>query len=571
MKSFERGQRRFSRRRANLEIVTLVALAVAVGCKDSGKSQGARPAASLAARPETKPSAGLTGLEVAVDARVELFSIIFRLAGAPEYGRSVVTPYSVAVDEHFGKFADHSAVAAARDLRRSNSIGWDAPMTLAVYVDATTFAPSRPLEPLPAGLDQRWQGAKVDAFLAKVQDFAVASGFAEFLTERRMYLGAVEERFRVALAPHDIAGWLSAFFASDRRPTFVVVPGMLTGKMNYHAGSVDEAGSEVSYQIVMLEQVDGDGLPRPSTSSVALVAHEMAHGYVNPVVEAHLGTLSAVAAPIFARVEPAMARAAYPSWKLMTFESLVRASTILFAEARLGSAQTIATLIEDEATGFLWVNDLADHLDERRTERGGRDFSADIPAVVEFFAALEESYQRGGLPRPRFRGPIGAALNPQGVRRLAILAPQGGELATYVTEIRKMLKADGPMLGHAEVDWPKLSGRPVLLYGTPSTSPVVAEFLAAAAIEVSADKIVIDGRAFPGTDLVVIACRPHPGDPSQGAVIYAAHDETALIGVNSLRHGPTDWVVGRRSGKQIGAVASGHFEKSRAGSWTSRP
>jgi Domain of unknown function (DUF4932) len=97
------------------------------------------------------------GMEVAVDARVELFSVLERLAGRPEYGVAA-TPYALAVDAWFAPYAGEPAVASFRRLRESHSIGYDAAMTLAAQLDEQ-LAPVRPLSPLPEGLDVRWEAS----------------------------------------------------------------------------------------------------------------------------------------------------------------------------------------------------------------------------------------------------------------------------------------------------------------------------------------------------------------------------------------------------------------------------
>ena len=58
-------------------------------------------------------------LEARVDPRVELMSLIFRLAGNNEYNQPLSkSPYSKEVDDHFGKFRDHKAVKFAQQLRK---------------------------------------------------------------------------------------------------------------------------------------------------------------------------------------------------------------------------------------------------------------------------------------------------------------------------------------------------------------------------------------------------------------------------------------------------------------------
>src|SRR5258707_892659 len=96
-------------------------LALLVACKSSAKAPPPGPPAQK-------------GSEVHVDHRVELVSIVMRLAGAPEYKLADRTDYVSDVDKQLGAFADHKAVAMARELE-AKGIGYDAPIALAVHLD----------------------------------------------------------------------------------------------------------------------------------------------------------------------------------------------------------------------------------------------------------------------------------------------------------------------------------------------------------------------------------------------------------------------------------------------------
>src|SRR5678816_4139586 len=67
-------------------------------------------------------------LLVSVDPRVELLSLIFRLAGNPEYNRPRVDSYSHDVETHFEAFRDHPVVALASQLRNTRGVSYDACM-----------------------------------------------------------------------------------------------------------------------------------------------------------------------------------------------------------------------------------------------------------------------------------------------------------------------------------------------------------------------------------------------------------------------------------------------------------
>src|SRR5262245_16521587 len=70
---------------------------------------------------------------VGVDPRVELMSIIFRLAGNSEYNQGVLKSYLDDIDAHFGPHKDHAAIKFATKLRQTRGVSFDAVMGMAIH------------------------------------------------------------------------------------------------------------------------------------------------------------------------------------------------------------------------------------------------------------------------------------------------------------------------------------------------------------------------------------------------------------------------------------------------------
>ena len=66
---------------------------------------------------------------------------------------------------------------------------------------------------------------------------------------------------------------------------------------------------------------------------------------------------------------------------------------------------------------------------------------------------------------------------------------------------------------------------------------------------------------------VLIACRTLPGSVNRGLVIYASLRDEDVVGINSVFHGPNDWVIARRVGKKFEVVKTGDFPKGPSGPW----
>ena len=103
-----------------------------------------------------------------IDSRVELMSILFRLAGNQEYRQCRAAAYDQAIEKYFAPYRDHDAVQAARSL----GIGFDAPMKLAVYVrDAESLEEVVPFDRQGVHLFQNWDAAKAREFLSAARRF----------------------------------------------------------------------------------------------------------------------------------------------------------------------------------------------------------------------------------------------------------------------------------------------------------------------------------------------------------------------------------------------------------------
>src|SRR5439155_25095357 len=114
---------------------------------------------------------------------------------------------------------------------------------------------------------------------------------------------------------------------------FAVVPAMLTGNWNYGP----HLGGEI-FQIIGVTRPDFDELPSVDDSMMELVVHEMAHSYVNPLLDAHKPELQPDGSRLFAKVAEPMTKESYGAWEIFLNESVVRAITALYFRDRRGAA-----------------------------------------------------------------------------------------------------------------------------------------------------------------------------------------------------------------------------------------
>lgn len=327
-------------------------------------------------------------LRAQVDGRVELMSIIFRLAGSPEYNRvNSRSRYAGRVERQFGKFRDHKVVRMARELRRTRGVSYDAVMSMAVHLrDAETLAERIPFDAPPARLDARWRAGEARQFLVAARAFAKESDFAGFMEREREFHTAAAARLQKKIDERDHIAWLDRYFGGKGRAQTLVLVGLLNGGGNYGVGVRFPDGREEITPVLGVYQFDEKGLPVPGNNFVWLLAHEISHSYVNPLIDKHADRLRASGEAIFPTVADSMRSQAYTNWKIMLYESLVRASVVRYLLAAEGATAAAKQAASDTRRGFAWTADLARLLGKYEADRATyKTLDSFMPQIAKFF------------------------------------------------------------------------------------------------------------------------------------------------------------------------------------------
>lgn len=487
--------------------------------------------------------------EVRVDRRVELLSILHRLGGGDEYRKAPATAYVAEIDRTFARFRDHPAVRATTALRAKHGISYDAPIILAVHLDDRLEL--RNAAELPA-LDARFEGVNVEAYVTKIREFAAVTDFEAFVARQEAHYARAAATLRTVVEAEDPVGWFDAFFGERDRARYIVVPGLLNGPQNFGVRATLPDGTLEMYQVLGVNTKHG--LPPTDDDTVSLLVHEMAHSYVNPLFERHAAALSAAGSALFRLVEKPMRAQAYQNATTMLHESGVRAVTALYLSDRKGAEAGAAAARAEVRRSFVWTHELVALFRTFRKERARYpDFEAFMPRVVAFFDELVKRYD-GTLPKLPFLGPINRVFDGD----LTVVAPTDPALAAYVKQVHAQLFPRAPLVvsgapASAEPD------RNLVAYGSPKTNAVIADLARRATWKIEENGITLGAKKFSGTNLVLIACWFRHDDPTRGVVVYAGARGADVVGLNSVRHGGTDWLVARRTAKEFEVVDSGDW------------
>ena len=345
-------------------------------------------------------------LRVAVDPRVELLGLIFRLAGNQEYQEykmARLESYAGDVEKQFGKFRGHAVVNLARKLRDTRGVSYDAVMSMAIHLtDAEHLKLKVPLQSWPEDLDQRWTAPDVSNFLAAARSFVKDSSFQKFIKKHRPLYQTTVARMQTLMEKEAHLEWFDAYFGQRPQASFTVVPGLLNGGGSYGVHFRAADGPEELYCILGVWRTDQEGLPEFSHDALATVIHEFCHSYANPLIERHLAELQPSGDALYGPVAGRMRSQAYGNGQTLLKESLVRACVIRYLRQYEGEEAARRAIRAEKRNGFLWMQEMSDLLGEYEAHRDQYPTLEDFaPRLAAFFAETAKKQADLACNRPK--------------------------------------------------------------------------------------------------------------------------------------------------------------------------
>lgn len=341
-------------------------------------------------------TSGAQALNVRVDPRIELTTIVFRLIGADEYNQCQLPNYAADIDRYFAPFREHAALKLAAQLREAHDIGFDAVPHLAIALtDPPTLAERLDIGPDAAGLgDTRWTGPDTRRFITTLRQFVIDTRFGDFFAGHRSLYDSTESRLRAFLAKNVHLPWFTTFFGEAPTARFFAVPGMCNGGANYGPRIQLRDNTEERYAILGMSESDSADIPVMSLSGLPVVIHEFNHSFVNPVIARHLSAFRANGELLLAdpSIRRMFAAQAYDNWRTVINESVVRAVVVRYLRATQGDSVGRAELATQYGRGFLWIRSLDSSLAvfERSRGRYAR-FEDYVPRLAEVFGRVAET------------------------------------------------------------------------------------------------------------------------------------------------------------------------------------
>lgn len=320
-----------------------------------------------------------------VDKRVELLSLVFRLAERPEYSTKHFELYADRIENYFGKYKDHELIQFTKSIMDKNGIAYDAVMSMAIHLDEN-------LNLLPGltdnSLDSRWKKEDGDKFISLLKKFTKDTEYDKFYNDNTDLYVEASKRFRPIFENVDLK-WYTLFYGQKTTETFVIINGLGNGRNNYGPSLKYNDGRKDVYAIMGAWRADSIGMPEfRMNECFPTLIHEFNHSFVNNLIGKNREELRNSGVKLFAIVKDEMAIQAYGNWETMMCEALVRASVIKYMKDHNFDKPEIKNEINRQMErGFLWIKELVAELDNYDKQRNL------YPTLEDYMPKLADAYK----------------------------------------------------------------------------------------------------------------------------------------------------------------------------------
>ncbi|WP_264537438.1 DUF4932 domain-containing protein [Flavobacterium sp. N1736] len=326
-------------------------------------------------------------VESTVDKRVELLSIVFRLAGNPEYNMKLAKNYVADIHSYFDVYKNDPLIAYAKELADKKNIGFSRVMYLAVNLELTNnkFVFIKESE---SSLTDKWDMEDAVKFVALLNDFYERSKFDIFFKEHAKLYAEATKQFNQSVTEFDQQWYLDYY--GDQDVDYKVIIGLSNGGANYGPSVKPVSKKKLVYAIMGSWTFDENGKALfPKDVYLSYLIHEFNHSFVDHLLEdKSIETqLQSSGEILLEREKNSMKSEGYEEWQSVINESIIRASVVRYMIDHKNKEEEIQEETQKQMKkGFVWTKDLVSLLGEYESSRNTYpNFKSFYPNMAVFF------------------------------------------------------------------------------------------------------------------------------------------------------------------------------------------
>jgi C-terminal processing protease CtpA/Prc len=138
--------------------------------------------------------------------------------------------------------------------------------------------------------------------------------------------------------------------------------------------------------------------------------------------------------------------------------------------------------------------------------------------------------------------PAGSIVEAARGENRVIVAQDHPDVRRHAEAMQKRFFREAELIGGEQAAERSLAGRTLIVYGTPAHA-WLEKYKERLPFRYEGGAVLIVGQRFEGEHLRLICAVRNPEDPQRRAVLYTAAKEEDIPGINSIFHGPTEWLV----------------------------
>jgi hypothetical protein len=327
-----------------------------------------------------------------VDERVEIVSIVFRLAGAEEYNQNYNKKYATDINTYFDANKNLEIVEFIKQNRNKNGLGYDAVMSMALHLSLKKgkFGFIKEKE---NSLDKRWEKVNLEQFVSLLNQFYKKSDFKRFFNNHLKEYEKAEKEYQQSVLSDFNQNWYPKFYGKNANEDYKIILGYGNGGGNYGITTNPEKSNAVVNAVVGVWDFDGDGNVKFDKKEFQpYLIHEFNHSFINYLLDQknHKSQLENAGKMIYEPLKEDMQSQAYSNWEILINESIVRAAVIRYMIDNQYSQNDINDEIyTQEKRKFLWIKDLVNLLGMYENNRKKYPtLESFYPEIISFYNQL---------------------------------------------------------------------------------------------------------------------------------------------------------------------------------------
>jgi hypothetical protein len=353
---------------------------------------------------------GFAQLKSYVDERIELFGIVFRLAGAEEYVNNEVANYAVDIDAYFASYKNHPLIKYVKEIRERDEVAYNAVAPNFIFVEIKNgqvrLAPNADLDCLLQ--DPRWTKKTFLNYIKLLNRFYKDTKFRTFFDKHKALYAEVEKRFDAGFVSNIHTEWFNDFFGQALIASRIYIS-LTNGRSNYGGPGCPKMEPQGSI-IIGCSDVDSGGIPVFNhiyqEKLFYTVIHELCHIFTSPIIEEYLQDMMPAANIIFPFVKEALANVAYGSASAILVEGINNLCTnMYFREYPLsiwsdddGKYITLPNeyqIRSNEYYGFIWMGRFVRFMENFYANRNIYPYFQDfMPQIVAYTNSVSGNIEK---------------------------------------------------------------------------------------------------------------------------------------------------------------------------------